>query len=55
MNKSKTLNSARAANGPTIIDNNPGITVGAQSARGGAKEDKKEIKDEEEKANPLDE
>ena len=54
MNKSKTLNSARAANGPTIIDNNPGITSGAQSARG-VKEDKKESKEEEEKANPLDE
>jgi len=35
MNKSKTMNSARAENGPTIISNNTGATVsGPQSARG---------------------
>jgi hypothetical protein len=53
MNKSKTLNSARAENGPTIIDSNP--NGGSQSARG-VNSDKNEKEDgEEKKANPLDE
>jgi hypothetical protein len=43
MNKSKTLNAARAENGPTIIDSNPGNQIGgSQSARGAPQSDQNE-------------
>tara|TARA_B110000285_G_C14850493_1_gene479697 strand:+ start:204 stop:371 length:168 start_codon:yes stop_codon:yes gene_type:complete len=53
MNKSKTLNSARATNGPTIINSNP--NGGSQSARGTSDPNDKEDGEESKKANPLDE